>query len=55
MKLTCEKHFLQAAVAVASRAAASKSPIPSLEGLLLEAGNDLRSRAMTSKRAFTAA
>lgn len=42
MKLTCEKHFLQAAVAVASRAAASKSPIPSLEGLLLEAGNDLR-------------
>ena len=41
MKLTCEKHFLQAAVAVASRAAASKSPIPSLEGLLREAGNDL--------------
>jgi len=42
MKVTCEKHILQAAVAVSSRAAASKSPIPALEGLLLESGNDLR-------------
>lgn len=42
MKLTCEKYTLQAAVAVASRAAASKSPIPALEGLLLEAGNGLK-------------
>lgn len=42
MKLTCEKYQLQAAVAVASRAAASKSPIPALEGLLLEAGNGLK-------------
>lgn len=42
MKLSCEKYLLQAAVAVASRAAASKSPIPALEGLLLEAGNGLR-------------
>ena len=42
MKLTCEKQFLQSAVAVSSRAAASKSPIPTLEGILLEAGEDLR-------------
>lgn len=42
MKISCEKHVLQAAVAVSSRAAASKSPIPALEGILLEAGNDLR-------------
>ena len=42
MKVTCEKHLLQSAVAVSSRAAASKSPIPTLEGILLEAGEDLR-------------
>lgn len=42
MKISCEKHVLQAAVAVSSRAAASKSPIPALEGILLEAGNNLR-------------
>ncbi len=42
MKLTCEKHVLQSAVAVSARAAASKSPIPTLEGILLEAGESLR-------------
>ena len=42
MKLTCEKYLLQNACSVASRAAASKSPIPALEGLLLEAGADLK-------------
>lgn len=42
MKISCEKHVLQAAVAVSARAAASKSPIPTLEGVLLEAGADLR-------------
>ena len=42
MKFSCEKFELQAAVAVASRAAASKSPIPALEGLLLQAMDDLR-------------
>lgn len=42
MKFSCEKYELQAAVAVASRAAASKSPIPALEGLLLQAMDDLR-------------
>ena len=42
MKFSCEKYELQAAITVASRAAASKSPIPALEGLLLEAGSALR-------------
>ena len=42
MKLSCEKHLLQAAVATCSRATAAKSPIPTLEGLLLEAGESLR-------------
>ena len=42
MKFRCEKYMLQAACAVASRAAASKSPIQALEGLLLEAGNDVK-------------
>ncbi|MBR1457293.1 MAG: DNA polymerase III subunit beta [Oscillospiraceae bacterium] len=42
MKFTCEKYLLQNACAVASRAAASKSPIQTLEGLLLEAGADLK-------------
>ena len=49
MKFSCEKYLIQAACAVASRATASKSTIPALEGLLLEAdlgltvtGYDLR-------------
>lgn len=42
MKFSCEKYLLQNAVAVCSRAAAAKSPIPSLEGILLEAGERLR-------------
>ena len=49
MKFSCEKYLLQAACAVASRATASKSTIPALEGLLLQAelgltvtGYDLR-------------
>ena len=42
MKFTCEKYVLQIACAIASRAVASKSPIPTLEGLLLEAGADLK-------------
>ncbi len=33
MKFSCEKYLLQAACNIASRAAASKSPIPALEGL----------------------
>ena len=42
MKFSCEKYLLQAACAVASRATASKSTIPALEGLLLEAELGLR-------------
>ncbi len=42
MKFSCEKCVLQNAVSIASRAAASKSPIQALEGLLLQAMNDLK-------------
>ena len=42
MKFNCEKYLLQAACAVASRAAASKSPIPALEGILIQAGAEVR-------------
>ena len=37
MKFTCEKSFLTSAVNTASRAAAAKSAVASLEGLLIEA------------------
>ena len=40
MKFTCEKLMLLSAILTASRAAVSKSPIPLLEGLLIEAEND---------------
>ena len=42
MKFTCEKYLLQSACAIASRATASKSPIPALEGLLIQADTDVR-------------
>jgi len=42
MKFSCEKYELQQAIAIAARCAAPKSPIPALEGLLLEAGQDVR-------------
>ncbi|HBD86915.1 MAG TPA: DNA polymerase III subunit beta [Clostridiales bacterium] len=38
MKFSCEKYILQSAVMTASRAAAAKSPLPALEGLLIKAG-----------------
>lgn len=41
MKFSCEKYLLQAACNIASRAAASKSPIPALEGLQLSAEDKL--------------
>ncbi len=41
MKFSCEKSLLQAAVTTASRCAAAKSPIPALEGLLIQAGTDV--------------
>lgn len=42
MKFSCEKYLLQAAINTAARSAASKSPIPALEGLLVEAGADVK-------------
>ena len=42
MKFSCEKYILQNAITVTSRATASKSPIPSLEGLLIEASNEIK-------------
>lgn len=42
MKFSCETYLLRQAVSVASRCAASKSPIPALEGLLIEAGQNIR-------------
>ena len=39
MKFSCEKCLLQNAISTASHAAAAKSTIPSLEGLLIEAGD----------------
>ena len=40
MKFTCEKPLFLAAILTASRAAVTKSPIPLLEGLLLEVEDD---------------
>ena len=42
MKFSCENALLQAAISTTSRAVSPKSSIPALEGILLEAGNDLR-------------
>jgi len=56
MKFTCEKLLLLAAILTASRAAATKSPVPLLEGLLLEvedeciriSGYDLKTGIVTT-------
>lgn len=42
MKFSCEKHLLQGACSIAARATAAKSPIPALEGILIEAGEHIR-------------
>ena len=42
MKFSCEKALLQSAISTTSRAVSPKSSIPALEGILLEAGSDLR-------------
>jgi len=42
MKFSCEKYLLQSAVNTAAHSAASKSPIPALEGLLVEANTDVK-------------
>ena len=61
MKFSCEKYLLQSACAVASRATASKSTIPALEDLLLQAdlgltvtGYDLRKGIYTRVEADVA-
>ncbi len=41
LKFSCEKAFLQSAVSVTSRAVATKSSIPALEGILLEGDTNL--------------
>ena len=41
MKFSCEKVLLQSAISTTSRATAAKSSIPALEGILLEAGEEL--------------
>jgi DNA polymerase-3 subunit beta len=41
MKFSCEKSLLAGAINTASRAAAAKSAVPSLEGLLIEANDDV--------------
>ena len=41
MKFSCEKSFLQNAINTTSRAAAVKSAVSSLEGLLIEAVEDV--------------
>jgi len=56
MKFSCEKLLLLAAIVTASRAAAAKSPVPLLEGLLVEAqdgsvkisGYDLKTGIVTT-------
>ena len=41
MKFSCEKIFLQSSINTAARAAATKSSIPALEGILLQADSQL--------------
>lgn len=42
MKFACEKYLLLSAIGTASKAASGKSPIPALEGLLVEAENEIK-------------
>ena len=42
MKFSCEKALLTSAVSTASRAVAAKSSIPAMEGILIEAGDQLK-------------
>ncbi len=42
MKFSCETYLIRQAASIASRCAASKSPVPALEGFLIEAGSDVR-------------
>ena len=42
MKFSCEKALLQGAISITARAVSPKSSIPALEGILLEAGQQLQ-------------
>lgn len=57
MKFNCEKHILQDAIAIASRAVSPRSALPVLEGILLEAqGDTLKLTGYDMKKAvFTTA
>ncbi|MBO5497318.1 MAG: DNA polymerase III subunit beta [Oscillospiraceae bacterium] len=55
MKFSCEKYLLQAACNVVSRAAASKSPIPALEGLQIVADDKLTIKGYDLKKAIVTA
>ena len=55
MKFSCEKYLLQAACSVASRAAASKSPIPALEGLMITADERVRVKGYDLKKGIVTA
>lgn len=52
MKFSCEKTLLQQAAQSAARAAAAKSPIPTLEGLLVQAGAGVRITGYDLKKAI---
>lgn len=52
MKFSCEKYALQLSALSASRAAATKSPIPTLEGLLIQAGENVCLTGYDLKRAI---
>lgn len=53
MKFSCEKSVLVTAVNTASRAAAVKSSVPSLEGLLIEAHSDVKISGYDLKTGIT--
>ena len=52
MKFSCEKYVLQQAALSTARAAASKSPVPTLEGLLIQAGEHVTVTGYDLKRAI---
>ena len=52
MKFSCEKSALQTAALSAARAAAGKSPVTALEGLLIQAGSNVRVTGYDLKRAI---
>jgi DNA polymerase-3 subunit beta len=42
MKFSCEKALLSSAIMTASRAVSSKSSLPALEGILIEAEDNIK-------------